>query len=288
MTLSENLLFGAIPSQIGQLMNLQDLRITKSGVGGLLPTELGLITDLRVLELPKNNFQGSIPTELGTLTLLGTYVRTSVVPFAFPQSFLIFKMLHLAFGPCSLSTCSPLVLPLHHHSHPCSYQERTRRTYTHRIGTFVSKIHRNIHTSHKHYCRNQLVLTLCSSSYPQGNLVNLADLRLNDNFFTGTLPTEMGTLAGLGKCHAVGSLVVVHSSRSKHALTFPFLLLRTESFTLDGNALSGSAPQEVCNLFSGNPGILDTFIVDCVNARTGLGIDCPRTTCCSFCRDTRS
>jgi hypothetical protein len=63
--------------------------------------------------------------------------------------------------------------------------------------------------------------------------------------------------------------------------------IRTETLTLDGNDLSGSAPQEVCNLHSGTPGILGTFIVDCVNSRTGLGIDCPRTVCCSFCRDTR-
>lgn len=81
----------------------------------------------------------------------------------------------------------------------------------------------------------------------------LVELRLNDNFLTGTLPSQFGKLTKL------------------------------ESITLDGNDLSGSAPNEVCGL--NYLGVLDTFAVDCVNDRTGLGIICPSNTCCSFCRD---
>jgi hypothetical protein len=88
--------------------------------------------------------------------------------------------------------------------------------------------YRNIHTN---TTIATLVLTLCSS-YPQGNLANLAELRLNENSFTGTLPSEMGRLAGLGKCRRVG-LVVVHTLIQSTDFSFFLLYVQKPFFSTE-------------------------------------------------------
>jgi hypothetical protein len=83
MTLSENLLFGSIPSQFGLLNKLVDLRISRAGMGGLLPSEMGVMTGLAVLELTQSNFRGIIPTELGKLSLLSKLISSIILPKGF-------------------------------------------------------------------------------------------------------------------------------------------------------------------------------------------------------------
>ena len=70
LLLMGNRLAGRIPSTIGDLTNLETLRLTDNSLRGEIPSELGSLKSLQVLELADNNLSGEIPPELGGLTNL--------------------------------------------------------------------------------------------------------------------------------------------------------------------------------------------------------------------------
>lgn len=61
---------GGIPSQIGNMSNLSDIRMFNSKLSGMLPSSIGNITKLTYLSLYSNSLTGSIPTTFGNLVLL--------------------------------------------------------------------------------------------------------------------------------------------------------------------------------------------------------------------------
>ncbi|WP_420635079.1 hypothetical protein [Candidatus Palauibacter sp.] len=69
-------LSGPIPSEIGSLTNLWELRLYANNLTGPIPAELGGLADLATLDLGINELSGPIPPELGRLTNL-TYLRLS-------------------------------------------------------------------------------------------------------------------------------------------------------------------------------------------------------------------
>jgi Leucine-rich repeat (LRR) protein len=69
-----NGLHGEIPPQIGNLTNLIRLEISNTTLGGELPSTIGGLVNLQVLSLPSNQLSGSIPPEIGNLTALTTLV----------------------------------------------------------------------------------------------------------------------------------------------------------------------------------------------------------------------
>jgi Leucine-rich repeat (LRR) protein len=75
--MTENLLFGSIPTYYGLLWNLRDFRVAGSGVGGFLPTEIALLSNLIRLDIANNNFKGTLMTEIGKLTNLCKFLLLS-------------------------------------------------------------------------------------------------------------------------------------------------------------------------------------------------------------------
>lgn len=74
------LLFGPIPTEIGQLAALEELDMASCFFSGTIPTEIGLLRELRKLRLIRNApLTGTLPTELGALT------RLEVLSVAFNQ-----------------------------------------------------------------------------------------------------------------------------------------------------------------------------------------------------------
>ena len=62
---------GTIPSELGQLTALTDLRLSNNAFTGTIPSELGQLTEMRhQLHLEYNLLTGPIPSELGQLTAL--------------------------------------------------------------------------------------------------------------------------------------------------------------------------------------------------------------------------
>ena len=63
-------LSGQIPSEIGNLSELEKLIFLDNELTGEIPTELGKLTRLKLLDLGSNEFTGSIPIDLSSLTKL--------------------------------------------------------------------------------------------------------------------------------------------------------------------------------------------------------------------------
>ena len=70
LELGGNDLSGALPSELGNLTNLQVLHLYENALSGALPASLGDLTSLRELDLYENDLSGALPSELGNLTNL--------------------------------------------------------------------------------------------------------------------------------------------------------------------------------------------------------------------------
>ena len=71
LVLDENNLQGPIPSEIGQLNELENLSLRDNGVSGVLPVELGKLKTLSRLDLASNRLTGTVPIGIvGELTNL--------------------------------------------------------------------------------------------------------------------------------------------------------------------------------------------------------------------------
>lgn len=82
----DNKLLGStLPTELGQMISLTNLRILSSEITGPLPTEIGNLKNLRELWVEGNPITGTVPTEYGKLTkltyfeLLGTDI-TGTMP----------------------------------------------------------------------------------------------------------------------------------------------------------------------------------------------------------------
>ncbi len=69
LVLKSNRLSGQIPSDLGDLTNLQKLGLYDNQLSGQIPTELGNLSNLQVLIIDTNRLSGQIPSELGNLSL---------------------------------------------------------------------------------------------------------------------------------------------------------------------------------------------------------------------------
>jgi len=63
-------LTGSISSSIGDLKELQNLRLFSNKIEGTIPLSLSLLTNLKVLWLHENKLTGTIPSNLATLSQL--------------------------------------------------------------------------------------------------------------------------------------------------------------------------------------------------------------------------
>eukprot|EP00525_Craspedostauros_australis_P003562 CAMPEP_0198112302 /NCGR_PEP_ID=MMETSP1442-20131203/4158_1 /TAXON_ID= /ORGANISM="Craspedostauros australis, Strain CCMP3328" /LENGTH=620 /DNA_ID=CAMNT_0043769025 /DNA_START=89 /DNA_END=1951 /DNA_ORIENTATION=- len=72
LDLSRNPINGTLDAAIGQLRRLRTLRMARTQLQGSLATELGMLTSLVELDLYMNDLNESIPTEFGNLTSLQT------------------------------------------------------------------------------------------------------------------------------------------------------------------------------------------------------------------------
>ena len=60
-------LSGALPSELGDLVRLEELNLAENNLTGAIPAELGNLSELRILHLHRNHLTDSIPSELGKL-----------------------------------------------------------------------------------------------------------------------------------------------------------------------------------------------------------------------------
>ena len=70
LSLGSNQLSGEIPSELGNLLKLQNLDLSSNWLSGEIPSELGNLLRLQRLDLSGNRLSGEIPAELGNLANL--------------------------------------------------------------------------------------------------------------------------------------------------------------------------------------------------------------------------
>ena len=66
-----NRLSGRMPSQLGDLSSLGELRLANNDLSGPIPSGLGRLSALTRLDLEKNDLSGPIPSQLGSMSNLG-------------------------------------------------------------------------------------------------------------------------------------------------------------------------------------------------------------------------
>ncbi|GFY85651.1 hypothetical protein Acr_04g0003890 [Actinidia rufa] len=70
LELSNNSLYGPIPSRIGSLLRLTYLNLSNNHLSGVIPSGIGMLISLSDLALQSNKLMGSIPPSIGNLSNL--------------------------------------------------------------------------------------------------------------------------------------------------------------------------------------------------------------------------
>ena len=212
LVLSENSLSGNLPSELGNLTNLEDLSLRGNHqLSGSIPTELGNLTNLRVLSLGYNQLSGSIPTELGNLTNL-EYLN------------LIDNQLSGSI-PTELGNLTNL-----------GYLNLRDNQLSGRIPTELGNL---TNLEYLHLGINQLTGEIPTQL---GNLTNLSYLNFRENQLSGKIPPELGELSNLR------ALFLQDNQLSGSIPTALGNLSELRSLILRKNQLSGKIPPELGNL----------------------------------------
>ena len=207
-----NKIFGSIPKEIGNLINLTVFSAGENYLTGVIPTSLGKLQSLRQLWLKSNQLSGLLPSFLGNLSLL---------------FFLDISHNHFEGNiPTSLRNCDNLeILDLSHNKLSGSVPENV-------IGHFNQL--RSVYLQQNSF----------TGFLPAGvcQLKNLNELLVSDNNLSGEIPTELGT------CSVLEYFDMARNSFQGN-ISLTFSSLRGIRFLdLSCNKLSGTIPEELQNL----------------------------------------
>ncbi|KAL8511695.1 hypothetical protein ACS0TY_018209 [Phlomoides rotata] len=249
LELRENNFAGALPSEIGQLYQLDFLGLTLNTFTGSIPPELSNISTLRSLGLAGNDLSGSLPTNLCSASpLLETlyladnnfigeiptslelsYNRFTGVAPHFLHNLSLLEHLHLSSNHLRIepsSSCSTLSY--------CSQSQIKEEE-----GALPSEIGQL-------YQLDFLGLTLNTFTGPIlecfGNVTSLRELHLDSNKLTSSIPSSLWSLMDLIKLEL--------SQNSLSGTLPPEIgdLVATVHINISMNQLSGSIPRAIGNL----------------------------------------
>ncbi len=291
LALAENILRGSIPAALGNLTNLQILRLTQNDLSGEIPADLGDLTNLDELNLDYNDLSGSIPTALGNLTNLQHLTfRTNRLSGPIPVALgdlTNLKKLNLQSNRLSgeipaalsdLTNLEELILTDNKltGSIPTALSDLTNleslylnyNDLSGSIPTALSDL-TNLEVLYLHF--NDL-----SGSIPAalGDLTNLIELDLTNNQLTGSIPTALDDLANLtglnlsnnqltgsipGALGDLGNLTGLYLNNNRLTGSIPAALGDLANLTelnLIDNSLTGSIPTAFLNLDN----LLDLYV----------------------------
>ncbi|CAN1758685.1 MDIS1-interacting receptor like kinase 2 [Linum perenne] len=213
LDLSRNHFYGSIPSEIGSLTRLSSLSLALNNLNGSIPTSLCNLTDLFFLRLDLNQLSGYVPEDIGRLTSLET-LRLAYNSFAGPVPSAIGNLTNLS------------ILQL-------------RKNY------FFGPIPEMI-SSLKALVKLDLSGNNLTGLIPPsiGNLTQLDNLFISENKLSGPIPSEIGKLKSLTDLQFYTNRLTGSIPRSVGNLKGLVQL------ALSGNRLSGSIPEEIGELTS--------------------------------------
>lgn len=213
LTLSNNLLSGSLPREIGNFSGIDNLSLRGNSLTGAIPTEIGNLVLITSLNLNGNNLAGEIPKSIGNLKQL-QYLQLA-------DNYLN--------GPIpseigALTNLSYLVL----------WGNKLTGSIPKEIGNLTGLEVLQLYA-------NEL-----TGEIPKeiGKLTNLSRIEMDDNQLTGSIPKEIGNLQNLG---------LLNLRLNKLSGPIPpelgFLANATQ-IELEENQLTGEIPKELGNLTS--------------------------------------
>ena len=190
LSLDGNQLSGSIPSELGNLANLERLSLSRNSLSGPIPPGLLNLTELKELYLHTNQLSGSIPSELGNLANLERLsLSRNSLSGPIPPGLLNLtelKELYLHTNqlsgtiPSSLSNLAGLEILL-------LYGNRFTGTIPSSLGNLSDLVELNLSSN-----------DLTSVIPPElGRLTKLTYLSLRSNGLTGPIPSELGDMSSL-------------------------------------------------------------------------------------------
>jgi len=235
LELDRNQLNGTIPTDIGNLTNLQELELDRNHLIGTIPTDIGNLTNLQVLELDRNQLNGAIPTEIGNLINLQVLdLNRNQLNGKIPTeigNLINLHSLDLGFNQLNGAIPAEIINLANLQSLYLDSNQLNGKIPT-EIGN-LTKLHSLFLNS------NQL-----NGKIPTeiGNLINLETLTMYSNQLNGTIPTEIGNLT---KLH---SLFLSSNQLNGKIPTEIGNLTNLQELHLANNNLSGCIPQSLSNL----------------------------------------
>ena len=223
-----------IPSELGQLSQLQELHLCCNRLTRPIPAELGQLSQLRVLVLERNRLLGKIPSELGQLSQLQYLTLfnnqlTGPIPLELGQ---LSQLGHLSLENNQLTGPIPLELgQLSQLGHLSLENNQLTGPIPPQLGQLpVGELY--LHD-------NQL-----TGNIPRelGQLNHLQELRLENNQLTGPIPSELGQLSELRQ-------LILHNNQLTGKIP-PELGQLSELWQLhlENNHLTGEIPSELGQL----------------------------------------
>ncbi|MGE5343627.1 MAG: BACON domain-containing protein [Candidatus Omnitrophota bacterium] len=232
---NRNQLCGNIPSQLGNLTRLENLHLSGNHLSGAIPPELGTPRYLQYIEISDNQLSGAIPSQLGNLTFLRQLdLSNNQLTGTIPSQFGNFdEMYYLYLNNNQLTGAIPSQLG------NLTYL-RSLKLHNNRLsGTIPTQLGNlyNLQILELHV--NQL-----SGSIPSqlGNLSQLETLFLSDNQLSGSIPYQLGNLNKLND---------LYLNKNQLSGSIPSQLGNLSDLLylyLSDNQLSGSIPYQLGNL----------------------------------------
>ena len=235
LDLEFNNLRGVLPSEIGDLTSLEELRLNGNNLTGAIPSAIGNLTSLQGLSLSANSLSGAIPSAIGNLTnLRQLFLSSNSLSGAIPSEIEnLTRLEDLWLDGNNLTGAIPSAI-----GNLISLEE-LRFDRNNLTGAIPSEIGNLTRLERLYLSSNSL-----SGAIPSeiGNLTRLDELWLNTNQLSGAIPSEIGNLT---------SLVVLWLGQNPLSGGIPSEirnLTRLEQLFLDDNSLSGAIPSEIGDL----------------------------------------
>ncbi|MXW34267.1 MAG: hypothetical protein F4Z60_01150, partial [Chloroflexi bacterium] len=235
LRMSYNQLSGVIPAELGRLGSLVTLRLTRSQLSGEIPAALGQLANLEGLYLNFNDLSGAIPVELGQLSDLvemdlSWNELSGTIPGALGQ---LSGLEELDLSDNGLSGAIPAELAQLHSLEELDLSDNDLS------GAIPPALDRLSNLVRLHLSDNDL-----GGAIPPAlaRLTNLVDLRLSGNELSGDIPAALGQLS---------KLELLYLSRNELSGSIPPALGRLSSLRelyLASNALSGCVPESLRNV----------------------------------------
>ncbi|KAF8008400.1 hypothetical protein BT93_K2166 [Corymbia citriodora subsp. variegata] len=190
-SLSFNHISGTLPSGIGNLINLEKMRMRGNDISGDIPYEIKNLNKIKIMYLSQNNFSGHIPESIGNLTMLIMLkLHSNNLQGPIPSSLgNCQSLLLLDLSANNLSGNIPSeIMGL---SSLSIYLNLSQNSLT---GSLPQEVGNLKNLGELRLDRNRLSQQIPSSI---GSCVSMESLYVQDNFFEGPMPSTMNSMKGL-------------------------------------------------------------------------------------------